>query len=505
MMKNYCLSAVAAVLLLSAGGFRADYAQESSKETAIVESDHAVFPDGLKLTLEVCPTEIYMGDVVFLALWLENASDKTFDNFASIEDRLKSGRRLGRISVSCSQLENEYAWSPDADAEARSALAMDLDMSLRGHSMGGGMAFSATMSSPSPADSRRKPFQPGEKLPLGKEGVQLPPFEEWNDPFWKELRANLSPEGIVCAFQVVQYFELNTGEQRREVFTLNIRIKPRPEDETRFIERLSDVASKKRLPDDRGVEKTVNTVSPPQNDDSVVVNGIKYNLSRFVRTTASIRPFLPNNQTALDDWRALDAKFRVGTLRDDVTFTRLLLEYFEADADAAETPKKELIDWLEALPEIQKSFFAEKIVLEGASFFCQTPLAGKSRALLHAVYDSLDDKWKILVYNVDRETYRKTPLTPPEGYDPPPTRWEQRRPTEEEIANGARTLKDGCRMWFYQGVAGEEIIAAKIIRLNEKTNEVILKDRFGYMISLDFAKFSKEDQEYILEYHNLEL
>ena len=65
MMKNYCWSAVVAVLLLSAGGFRADYAQESSKETAIVESDHAVFPDGLKLTLEVCPTEIYMGDVVF--------------------------------------------------------------------------------------------------------------------------------------------------------------------------------------------------------------------------------------------------------------------------------------------------------------------------------------------------------------------------------------------------------------------------------------------------------
>ena len=109
-MKNYCLSAVVAVLLLSAGGFRADYAQESSKETAIVESDHAVFPDGLKLTLEVCPTEIYMGDVVFLALCLENASDKTFDNFASIEDRLKSASRLGRISVSCSQLENEYEW-----------------------------------------------------------------------------------------------------------------------------------------------------------------------------------------------------------------------------------------------------------------------------------------------------------------------------------------------------------------------------------------------------------
>ncbi|MBP5620392.1 MAG: hypothetical protein J6X44_00090 [Thermoguttaceae bacterium] len=38
-MNIFYLSAVAAVLLLSAGGFRADYARENSKETAIVESD----------------------------------------------------------------------------------------------------------------------------------------------------------------------------------------------------------------------------------------------------------------------------------------------------------------------------------------------------------------------------------------------------------------------------------------------------------------------------------
>jgi hypothetical protein len=58
-------------------------------------------------------------------------------------------------------------------------------------------------------------------------------------------------------------------------------------------------------------------------------------------------------------------------------------------------------------------------------------------------------------------------------------------------------------MWFYQGSDAEEIIAAKLIRLNDKTNKVLLKDRYGSELNLDFAKFGKEDQDFILEYHNL--
>ena len=58
-------------------------------------------------------------------------------------------------------------------------------------------------------------------------------------------------------------------------------------------------------------------------------------------------------------------------------------------------------------------------------------------------------------------------------------------------------------MWFYQGSDAGEIIAAKLIRLNDKTNKVLLKSRWGGNLNLDFAKFDKEDQEYILEYHNL--
>ncbi len=484
-MKSLLKGVLTAVLAL-VGGFPCEnpvYSQ--SKEPTVVEAADVDNPD-LKLTLEIYPTEIYLGDVVFFAARIENVSDKTIEHcldYGNLPDYINY---LGVVRITAPQLEQEYLWRPENTTGSTACYAV-----------------------------QSKDLPPGEKRLAGKAAVEFPPLEDWNDPFWKELREKLTPDGIVCQLQVAQQYGIGMNRQTA-VFKQDILVKPRPEGETALLEKWFDDTPEEVFPR-RGKFEKASDVSTYGKDDVVyswgredignyliVVDGKEYHPRYFVRSPAFRKPFIPNNPTTLDGWRELESKFCDSSLRDDITFTRLLLDYLAANADKTEEAKKELIDWLAALPEVQRSFFLTALLNQGY-YFKQTPLADKSRAFLHALYNSLDDKWKTSIYVFDKGQYKETPLTPPKGYEPPRpfSRSERIRPTEEEIANGSRELKDGCRMWFYQGSDAEEIIAAKLIRLNDKTNKVLLKDRYGSELNLDFAKFGKEDQDFILEYHNL--
>ena len=57
-----------------------------------------------------------------------------------------------------------------------------------------------------------------------------------------------------------------------------------------------------------------------------------------------------------------------------------MLEFFEADSDRTEQAKNDLTDWLETLPDVQRSFFMIRLLNEGYSFQ-NTPLADKYRVL----------------------------------------------------------------------------------------------------------------------------
>ena len=476
-MKSLLKNVPAIVLALVCGILCENSVHGQAKEPTLVESADGETPDGLKIALEIYPKEIYLGDVVYFTAYFENVSDKTINHcsdYASLPDF--ANYTGGGVKISCSQIEQDYLWLPENTT---------------------GVWYSLVVG--------ETDIRPGEKRLAGKEAVELPPLEDWNSPFWKEFRDKLTPEGIVCQFQVTQRYRIWPDKQGSVVLTQDVLIKPRPEEETVLLEEWLANTPKNVLPGRYGPEKMSDVSSLDRNDlGFIVVDETKYDFRHFVRSAAFRKPFYPNAPSTLDGWRELESKFCDSSLRDDITFTRLLLEYFEADADKTGEAKKELIDWLAALPEVQRSFFLTAL-LNQSYYFKQTPFADKSRAFLHALYDSLDDEWKTSIYVFDKRQYNETPLTPPKGYEPPRpfSRSERIRPTEEEIANGSRELKDGCRMWFYQGSSGEEIIAAKLIRLNDKTNKVLLKDRYGSELNLDFAKFGKEDQEYILEYHNL--
>ena len=42
------------------------------------------------------------------------------------------------------------------------------------------------------------PFESGERKTGFSAIIDSPPLEDWNDPFWKELREKMTPEGIRC-------------------------------------------------------------------------------------------------------------------------------------------------------------------------------------------------------------------------------------------------------------------------------------------------------------------
>ena len=174
----------------------------------------------------------------------------------------------------------------------------------------------------------------------------------------------------------------------------------------------------------------------------------------------------------------------------------MLLEYLTADeGEKTEQAEKKLLDWLNALPDVQREFFLRKIVEESVSFFYQTPFADKSRALLRAVYDSLTDNYKLWICEFEKDIYHATSLIPPKGRILRPSFDELLEFRSEEIVKASADF----RLWIYYGQVHKEKLAAKFLRFDDKLNQVYLETQFGHELRLDLNRFSRKDQEYILE------
>ena len=418
-----------------------------SKEATVIEQADVDNPD-LRLTLEIYPTEIYFGDVVFFATYYNNVSNKTIDKCLDFNDYPSFITYSNSVTITSPQLEHEYLWRPENTSGAIPSMA-----------------------------KRYVSIPKNEKRLIGMTDVELPPLEDWNDPFWKELREKLTPDGIVCQFQVAQHYEIGSN-RRKAVFTQDILIKPRPEEETVLLEKWFNDTPAELFPKGK-VEKWFSARMLGRDVGGfIVVGGKEYNPVHFVRTSAFRKPFIPNNPTTLEGWRELETKFCDSTLRDDIKFTRLLLEYFEADDQKAEQAKKDLTDWIESLPKIQRIRFKGRIVEEGITFFCETDFADRNRDLME--YFHVADK---------------IPSRRPSSHM---LRAENMAPTEEEIAKGSTTLQDGYRMWVYNGPICTLKIAAKLVDYNG-IYAVTLKYRDQSTEVLRFEQFSKEDQKYIQE------
>ncbi|MBQ8362806.1 MAG: hypothetical protein IJX36_02620, partial [Thermoguttaceae bacterium] len=93
----------------------------------------------------------------------------------------------------------------------------------------------------------------------------------------------------------------------------------------------------------------------------------------------------PNAPTTVDAWRRLEAEFAPSTIRDEITLTRLLFEYYDADeGEASDAALKTLIDRTLQLPESQRVILSQSIRSKRGRLY-GTPLKEKSAALCKAL------------------------------------------------------------------------------------------------------------------------
>jgi hypothetical protein len=119
-------------------------------------------------------------------------------------------------------------------------------------------------------------------------------------------------------------------------------------------------------------------VSSGAND--VEIGGKSYDPWLFVRI-GNRKPADPNNPTTVDGWRKLEAEFAPSTLRDEITLTRLQLEYYDADeGEASDAALKALVDWLAQRPEPQRVVLSQSLLSKRGKFQ-GTPLEAKNATL----------------------------------------------------------------------------------------------------------------------------
>ena len=214
---------------------------------------------------------------------------------------------------------------------------------------------------------------------------EFPPLEDWNEPFWKELREKLPPEGASCQLR----FSLTTTEFQDDLSTvdsshdvvLDLWVTPRSEKETQLLEGWlhstpvdllpNDVGDRKEPRKDKSSEEILDLrmeCLQGSEESKIKIGENRWDPWLFIRT-GNRKPSDPNNPTTLKGWRELETQLSPSVMRDEVRFTRLQLEYYSASSQSKrEEARKELVDWLHSLPQAQRVSMVSSLKSKGNLF-----------------------------------------------------------------------------------------------------------------------------------------
>ena len=194
-MKKYNLFLSVILLSLTSGVLHAESLQEESQVVTFEMNDESDESKGLKYTLELYPKEILLGDVAYLATYVENVSDETFKEFPDIGEFAIGKHFIARVKISSDALpqkrsrkSKDYAWSPESEYEKYYY-----------------------------AKRPKRDFPAGEKRLCEMTAIEFPPLEDWENPFWTNLKENLTPEGVVCQLQITCRFPYDANDRYDEV------------------------------------------------------------------------------------------------------------------------------------------------------------------------------------------------------------------------------------------------------------------------------------------------
>ncbi|MBQ1277113.1 MAG: hypothetical protein IIY07_00545, partial [Thermoguttaceae bacterium] len=247
---------------------------------------------------------------------------------------------------------------------------------------------------------RLREIPPGVERRKVAVALEFPPLEDWNAPFWASVRDKLSRQNAVELRLRVEFARSEAAYPFRvdEAFETSLVLKRRPENELERLARWFGATPANLFPERFKNSRGAGFVKAPSSKGSpdlvtsgasdVEIGGKSYDPWLFVRSGFR-KPSEPNAPTTLDGWRRLEAEFAPSTLRDEITLTRLQLEYYDApEGEESDAALQALVAWLEKRPEPQRVVLTESL-RSNRGTFRNTPLEER-RATLYKTLTSDD-------------------------------------------------------------------------------------------------------------------
>ena len=370
---------IAAILTLAtafgatawAQGEEKDFRQSRAKEIEWHIDVARMNDPSLKLVesgLEASATEIYFGDAVYFRAFERNVLETPIERIGAFYAQIGGFSPYVGVDysfmargaeVEADGVVGTYRWTPE---------------------------FPRRAFPPQFGKSEGAAIPPGAELNYGAFAVEFPPLEDWNDPFWRAVRKRLATEKrveIQVSFDFLRTLEKSAPAPSKHSDAMGCKVaawwkiekrvekkivlKRRPDAEMKRLDAWFAATPKEAFPERVDVEKGAGYKIPAtekiaeESRNAVEIAGKKYS-PRLVVRCGNRKPSAPNNPATLDGWRKLEAEFSPSTVRDEITLTRLQLEYYNATTEAeTETALKTLVAWLDALPGPQRAALVASI------------------------------------------------------------------------------------------------------------------------------------------------
>ncbi len=153
-----------------------EYAPFSGQE---LDAEAPRFQDGVKRGVLTYPFETYYGDSLYILSYRVNESGETIRNFQK-ERIVGHNLHFYEVTITSKDIDLSHEWA----FERQSVYAGDVKYAFM------------------PGN-----FEPGVRETGFYTALDFPPLEDWNDPFWKDLREKMTPEGVKCTLS----FRLGVG------------------------------------------------------------------------------------------------------------------------------------------------------------------------------------------------------------------------------------------------------------------------------------------------------
>jgi len=214
--------------------------------------------------------------------------------------------------------------------------------------------------------------------------MEFPSQEGLLHPFWKAISENLTQEGVNCKLTVMltdnfvrfpeRYTQLYPFNANIHTTSHEILVKPRPENEMRLLQQWQEANPHYKLRVSPRFESKQDIIwyidrihvydsnqKLLKNEDiNIEINGQNICIFQLMRATNSRPPvaFFPKTS---EEWKHLEDSLVPSTLRDEVQWIRMQLDYYCAKNSERSMKKNELVDWISSLPEPQQTVFVSSL------------------------------------------------------------------------------------------------------------------------------------------------